>query len=240
MHHSAENHPIFRELSRRYAALRQPHDEVLARLEQAREQVWQRSLAGVALRSVRGMPDLPEPVAAFGGLALLIVALNSGEEEGPLFSLILVLLIAYLLRHRLARKLERSLRPIVLSRNQAAFVAIESQAEQARIRLEALNQQLRIEWEACCEAFPGYPPDWHMRRQRIKERDGFKCKECSYPDGFERRSRELHVHHIVALSDGGSNAITNLVTLCHLCHRKIDAKHAGVRKMQSMRRRRRK
>ena len=45
----------------------------------------------------------------------------------------------------------------------------------------------------------------------VLERDGYKCVKCGTND-------TLHVHHIVHRSDGGTNSINNLVTLCQNCH----------------------
>ncbi len=42
------------------------------------------------------------------------------------------------------------------------------------------------------------------------------CEIC----GWQRASRD--VHHIVPIKDGGSNEITNLITLCPNCHREAD------------------
>ena len=43
-------------------------------------------------------------------------------------------------------------------------------------------------------------------------RDGRKCKRCA-------KAQNLHVHHRIAVQDGGTNAIDNLVTLCARCHK---------------------
>ena len=65
--------------------------------------------------------------------------------------------------------------------------------------------------------FPTYPPDWDERKDLIIERDGKYCKKCG-------DSRNLHVHHIIPLSQGGTNEISNLKFLCEDCHSK---KHGG-------------
>jgi len=36
--------------------------------------------------------------------------------------------------------------------------------------------------------------------------------------------KELHVHHVVPRSEGGTNDLSNLVTLCSRCHSVQDAK----------------
>lgn len=48
-------------------------------------------------------------------------------------------------------------------------------------------------------------------RRAILERDKFQCQHC-----FTRDS--LEVHHIVPLVRGGSNDLSNLLTLCRQCN----------------------
>ncbi len=59
-----------------------------------------------------------------------------------------------------------------------------------------------------------YPPDWFKRRKYIAMIYNYICALCS--------SKELlgHSHHITPLSEGGTNAIKNLVYLCRSCHEK--------------------
>lgn len=63
------------------------------------------------------------------------------------------------------------------------------------------------------------PSDWSSRRKKVLERDGYKCANCGEPD-----NRNLEVHHIVPLKDGGSNKLSNLKTLCLDCHSAIHNK----------------
>ena len=83
-----------------------------------------------------------------------------------------------------------------------------------------------------------YPPDWEYRREAAKERDKYSCTKCGYPAGFKRRSLQLHVHHNQPVAKGGTHEIENLITLCHMCHRKVDASHSRVRRTPSPPRRR--
>jgi len=64
-----------------------------------------------------------------------------------------------------------------------------------------------------------YPDDWESKREAIKKRDGYQCRSCGADN------RQLHVHHIVPLGAGGSNAKSNLITLCEDCHGIV---HSGV------------
>jgi len=67
--------------------------------------------------------------------------------------------------------------------------------------------------------FLTYPPDWDERREQVITRDGFICQECG-------DNHNLHLHHLIPLSKGGSNKIENLKLLCSFCH---SAKHHHIR-----------
>lgn len=60
-----------------------------------------------------------------------------------------------------------------------------------------------------------YPPDWDARREAIKQRDSYTCQDCGIEAG---EGKQLHVHHITHLSDGGPNHLSNLELLCVDCH----------------------
>ncbi|TKX40008.1 HNH endonuclease [Halorubrum sp. CGM4_25_10-8A] len=65
-----------------------------------------------------------------------------------------------------------------------------------------------------------YPPDWNTRRREVYERDSYRCQNCK-AGGNSPRDIELHAHHIVPVSKGGSHNISNLKTLCKDCHNAI-------------------
>lgn len=92
-----------------------------------------------------------------------------------------------------------------------------------------LINRIEEEWDNYCVSFPGYPPDWKYRRNLVLERDGEACSKCGWPNGVQRKVRELHIHHIERLSRGGNNALSNLISLCDICHKKQDgAGHARI------------
>jgi predicted HNH restriction endonuclease len=64
-----------------------------------------------------------------------------------------------------------------------------------------------------------YPDNWNDIAEAIRKRDNNQCQSCGNGE------RQLHVHHIVPLGAGGSNARSNLLTLCEECHGKV---HGGV------------
>jgi 5-methylcytosine-specific restriction enzyme A len=51
-------------------------------------------------------------------------------------------------------------------------------------------------------------------RKYVFERDRYQCQSCGKTD----LQTKLTVDHIVALTLGGSNDISNLQTLCHSCN----------------------
>lgn len=56
-------------------------------------------------------------------------------------------------------------------------------------------------------------------RQRIKERDGFTCKQCGASVQKEPNLL-LEIDHIIPVSKGGLTTEDNLQTLCWRCNRK--------------------
>lgn len=65
-----------------------------------------------------------------------------------------------------------------------------------------------------------YPPDWEARKKAVQKRDDWTCQDCSVKSGpyADSDGKQLHVHHVKHLSDGGSNRLSNLTTLCVDCH----------------------
>jgi hypothetical protein len=58
-----------------------------------------------------------------------------------------------------------------------------------------------------------YPENWYEIRALALERDNYQCGNC--------HASAVHVHHIVPLSKGGTNDLSNLRSLCEDCHKKI-------------------
>lgn len=60
---------------------------------------------------------------------------------------------------------------------------------------------------------------WGIMRALIKERDGYKCRECGRK--AEYGGVWLEAHHRHPVSEGGGYAPWNLVLLCVECHRDV-------------------
>lgn len=58
----------------------------------------------------------------------------------------------------------------------------------------------------------GYPKNWPAVAARIRRLDDYKCVVCN------ATNCELHVHHIVYVSNFGTHQKNNLITLCRSCH----------------------
>lgn len=77
----------------------------------------------------------------------------------------------------------------------------------------------------------GYPDDWDTRRRQVYQRDRYKCGNCQ-AEGGPYGDTEVHAHHIVPKSQGGSDRFGNLVTLCADCHARV---HHDNEEMQDCR-----
>jgi hypothetical protein len=115
-------------------------------------------------------------------------------------------------------------------------IAIQGRKAALENDLQSITKYYLKELDQICVKWSTYPTDWNDRRRRVKERDGYKCTKCDWPNGFKRRARTLHVHHKTAISSGGDHSMDNLITLCHVCHRKVDVRHRGVKKLPVKRR----
>lgn len=98
--------------------------------------------------------------------------------------------------------------------------------EDLRSRIAAAEASLRAAEGACesarAKATPvfdimlDYPPDWSLRSAAVAARDKV-CTSCG-------SSRTLQAHHVVPLSKGGTNRLSNLKLFCERCHQRA---HGG-------------
>lgn len=91
-------------------------------------------------------------------------------------------------------------------------------SRQEQIALQFLRAYRRQILRASLERNATYPEDWPFRAAKVRERDDNKCCRCK--NTWSIGAIDLHVHHIIHKSNGGSHNPKNLVTLCHVCHNK--------------------
>lgn len=68
-----------------------------------------------------------------------------------------------------------------------------------------------------------YPSDWDSRRESVYKRDDHECQNCGRTRGSSGNI-ELHAHHVVPKSKGGTHEVSNLITVCNDCHKAIHNK----------------
>lgn len=109
----------------------------------------------------------------------------------------------------------------------AKMQEISSETQEKIIKCKKCGTYIHIENKRyCCgidylglSQIPELPPYEEPKRRKtpkklresVLERDGFKCVKCNSKDN-------LHVHHKVAMKDGGEHTADNLMTLCDACH----------------------
>jgi len=60
-----------------------------------------------------------------------------------------------------------------------------------------------------------YPENWALLREEVFKRDKYQCQNCG------AAGVGLNCHHIVPINKGGTNQLSNLITLCEKCHAKV-------------------
>lgn len=75
--------------------------------------------------------------------------------------------------------------------------------------------------------------EWRQARQKVYERDNFVCQDCGCKCLAKQASkldpkRRIQAHHIIRRRDGGTDDLSNLVTLCASCHMRREARYSGA------------
>lgn len=66
---------------------------------------------------------------------------------------------------------------------------------------------------------------WNSIRKKVLQRDDYKCQFCGITETLQReqQKRGLHVHHKIPSSEGGSDNMENLITVCPSCHKQLES-----------------
>lgn len=113
--------------------------------------------------------------------------------------------------------------PSIVRKNEHFYC---SRACRANAIMGANNPAYRSGWGRRRE----YAGNWRRQRRAAILRDGGRCQVCGKSP---KRARYLHVHHIrpAYLFDGdweSANALSNLVTLCATCHKRVESGRIAV------------
>lgn len=75
--------------------------------------------------------------------------------------------------------------------------------------------------------------EWRETRKRVYERDTYTCQDCGCKclgkrDVQQNPKRKIQAHHIIRRRDGGTDDMSNLVTLCMQCHMRREARYSDA------------
>lgn len=99
----------------------------------------------------------------------------------------------------------------------------------------ACNKKKNIRWAITTEnqerLLVGKRPTffWNVIRKECFERDNYKCQDCG-KDIRDNIRFPGEAHHIVPISEGGTNELSNLKTLCYSCHKKAHSRVTKIKK----------
>ncbi len=86
-------------------------------------------------------------------------------------------------------------------------------------------------WKGDCKKYRYYGPNWKQQKRLARKRDAYKCRACGKTT--KQNGRALDVHHLKPFRDFNyipdandnyleANDLTNLVSVCHWCHRLVE------------------
>lgn len=74
-----------------------------------------------------------------------------------------------------------------------------------------------------------YGDNWFANRKKALQRDNYICQSCGL--SLNKMRRMPDVHHIIAfknfITSKGANHLSNLITLCPSCHKKVETTQKG-------------
>lgn len=131
------------------------------------------------------------------------------------------------LRHRKARFLNRGIKswipPSVKYRKDAILRVVDDLKKRINIT-ECVVEQGQFNTSSIAKGHNIFGKDYQKSeyggnnwRQNVLWRDNYKCQHCYC-------QINLQIHHIIHRSRGGSNAVSNGITLCKKCHNSL---HSG-------------
>lgn len=126
--------------------------------------------------------------------------------------------------NRSSSKKEEKIAPSILQKRQATIRAVAQLNKWINIT-DYWLEDVAIDIRALTDGFKPYK--WqYQKSNRLDEnirkavilRDGCQCVECG------RTNCKLEVHHIKPRRSNGSNALSNLITLCERCHQNTEGR----------------
>jgi 5-methylcytosine-specific restriction endonuclease McrA len=102
-------------------------------------------------------------------------------------------------------------------------------------RINALPPTSRANKRKIKHSILGYRKNylsWAHTRKLVFIRDNYSCQICkmSFSECKIEFGCSLHVHHIIPYSILKDNSISNLISLCPMCHYEVEGKYNGFSK----------
>lgn len=76
-----------------------------------------------------------------------------------------------------------------------------------------------------------YGKHWKELSEECRKRACYKCQKCG--KSFLHNKLALHAHHVIPLSKGGRNTLSNLIAVCEVCHSKIHKREIVTSKFKN-------
>jgi len=132
------------------------------------------------------------------------------------------------LRHRQARFLNRGTKgwiPPSIKQKKDSIIRVVNDLKKRINITECVVEQGRFDTSSMAKGYKLIGREYQKSdyegntwRQKVLWRDNYKCQYCG-------ATENLQVHHIIYKSKGGSNSISNGITLCKTCHSNL---HKGL------------
>lgn len=72
-------------------------------------------------------------------------------------------------------------------------------------------------WKGGSKHYRGY--GWNDAKRKRREKDNYTCQKCGKKEDPTKRA--FDVHHKKEYKNGGTNKMSNLLTVCRSCHNKL-------------------
>lgn len=137
---------------------------------------------------------------------LFLALLSCADASGYCTS---IRLIASWLEIKPAERANAAIKKLV----DAGYIEVHRVPDDYGTRTDAQIKKWEVRSASLLERVPW--TEWKVIRDRILERDNFRCTYCG---ALGAPSVELEVDHVVPLSRGGTHEMSNLVTACGDCN----------------------
>ena len=209
----AARNPIFLNIRSNFEAAERQLLQELNNLRLAQHSLWHNSVESRVACKLKNISVFDVKIW------FLVFVLMVADQGLLIFCVVFLIFLAYVAEPLLEANFER--------RNRLVLADIRCKVALCNSSLGGIRNEFASKWDEACSTFVGYPPDWIERRKRVLDRDRNICTNCGARP--ENGKLELHAHHIIAISNGGNNMMSNLVTLCHFCHKNVDLEHQETR-----------